>query len=151
MRIADDSQHAIVYQDGLREMLPEFSEQAAAQQALRVLEEQSLVGAIFNEALGADVGGVQVVIGGEGRWSEVRHLSLVLARYGAGEQSSGLLGVIGPTRMRYGRAIASVRFIAGLMSGLLLDVYNGGSGTIGPAPNSSDSQGLKPPGAPNGD
>ena len=151
MRIADDSQHAIVYQDGLREMLPEFSEQAAAQQALRVLEEQSLIGAIFNEALGADVGGVQVVIGGEGRWSEVRHLSLVLARYGAGEQSSGLLGVIGPTRMRYGRAIASVRFIAGLMSGLLLDVYNGGSGTIGPTPNSSDSLGLKPPGAPTGD
>ena len=143
MRAADDSHHAIVYQDGLREMLPEFSGQAAAQQALHVLEEQSLIGAIFNDALGADVGGVQVVIGGEGRWAEVRHLSLVLARYGAGDQSSGLLGVIGPTRMRYGRAIASVRFVAGLMSGLLLDVYSGSSSTM---PSSAvDPLGLKPP------
>lgn len=153
MRTADNSQHAIVFQDGLREMLPEFSEQIGAQQALHVLEEQSLIGVIFNEARGADVGGVQVVIGGEGRWSEVRHLSLVLARYGTADQSSGLLGVIGPTRMRYGRAVASVRFVAGLLSGLLVDVYSGGSsgslitpGSVNPG-NSNDLLGLKvPPG-----
>ncbi len=124
MHNADASPHTEVYQGGLREVLPEFAEREATQQALHLLEEQSLLDTIFSEALGAHVDGVQVVIGGEGRWSEVRHLSLVLARYGVDEQAVGLLGVLGPTRMRYGRAIASVRFLAGLMSGLLLDVYS---------------------------
>lgn len=132
MHNADISQHTEVYQDGLREVLPEFAEREATQQALHVLEEQSLLDAIFTEALGAHVDGVQIVIGGEGRWSEVRHLSLVLARYGVNEQAVGLLGVLGPTRMRYGRAIASVRFLAGLMSGLLLGVYSEGSDRASP-------------------
>jgi transcriptional regulator of heat shock response len=33
------------------------------------------------------------------------------------------LGVLGPTRMRYGRAISAVRYVANLMSGLMDDVY----------------------------
>jgi heat-inducible transcriptional repressor len=124
MHNADVSQNTEVYQDGLREVLPEFAEREATQQALHLLEEGSLLDAIFSEALGAQVDGVQVIIGGEGRWSEVRHLSLVLARYGVDEQAVGLLGVLGPTRMRYGRAIASVRFLAGVMTGLLLNAYS---------------------------
>ncbi len=126
MQDADAYQHAIAYRDGLSDVLSEFTESAAAQQALRVLEEHSLIGAIFSEMLGeqsADVQDVQVVIGGEGRWSEIRHLSLVLTRYGVIGQATGMLGVLGPTRMRYGRAIASVRYVAGLMSHLLMDVY----------------------------
>ena len=35
----------------------------------------------------------------------------------------GLLGIIGPTRMQYGRAIAVVRYMAQVMDELLADVY----------------------------
>ena len=41
----------------------------------------------------------------------------------------GTLGVLGPTRMRYGRAISAVRYVAGLMSNLVFDAY----GSEGPA------------------
>ncbi len=125
-------QHTIAYRDGLSEMLPEFTESEGAQQALRFLEEHSLLSAIFGELLHEQVDDVHVVIGGEGRWSEVRHLSLVLTRYGVTGQATGLLGVLGPTRMRYGRAIASVRYVAGLLNGLLTDVYGNNALPSGP-------------------
>ena len=35
----------------------------------------------------------------------------------------GLLGVIGPTRMPYDRAIAVVRYMSNVMSELLAEVY----------------------------
>jgi heat-inducible transcriptional repressor len=48
---------------------------------------------------------------------------MILARYGAIGQLSGAVAVLGPTRMAYGRNISAVRFVAGLMSGLISDYY----------------------------
>lgn len=110
-----------VYQFGLSESLPSFSDNEA-QQAVRVLEEQSLLDGILRETLTIDEPEVRVVVAGEGRWEALSHLSMVLGRYGT-PQARGALGVLGPTRMRYGRAISTVRYVAGLMSGLFDDVY----------------------------
>jgi heat-inducible transcriptional repressor len=68
---------------------------------------------------------VRVVIGGEGRWEELRSCSMVLVRYGVTGFATGALGVVGPTRMFYGRAISAVRFVAGLLSDLVYDLYTG--------------------------
>jgi heat-inducible transcriptional repressor len=46
----------------------------------------------------------------------------VLARYGT-PQARGALGVLGPTRMRYGRAVSAVRYVANLMSDLLDEAH----------------------------
>ena len=62
-------------------------------------------------------------MGGEGQWDQLRACSLVLARYGVADFSTGALGVVGPTRMFYGRAISAVRFVAGLLSDLVHDTY----------------------------
>ncbi len=121
----DNKQHAVAYREGLSDMLPEFTESEGAQQALRLMEERSLLTGILSEILDQDIGHVQVVIAGEGRWKEVRHLSMVLSRYGVSGQATGALAVLGPTRMRYGRAISAVRYVAGLMSNLLFDAYGG--------------------------
>lgn len=112
-----------VYHHGLSEMLEAFSDESAgAVQAVRLIEEHSFLDDILNQALGPTIGGVQVVIAGEGRWQELSHCSMVLSRYGAGK-ATGALGVLGPIRMRYGRAVSAVRYVAGLMSDLLFDVY----------------------------
>jgi heat-inducible transcriptional repressor len=37
--------------------------------------------------------------------------------------STGALGVVGPTRMLYGRAISAVRFVAELLSDLVHETY----------------------------
>jgi len=58
------------------------------------------------------------VVAGEGRWENLSHLSMVMGRYGT-PKAHGALGVLGPTRMRYGRAVSAVRYVASLMSGML--------------------------------
>ena len=66
---------------------------------------------------------VHVVIAGDGRYDELRDVSIVLARYGSGDRISGLLGVIGPVRMWYDRSIGAVRFVSDLMSEMVEDIY----------------------------
>ena len=72
--------------------------------------------------LSTEMGGVQVLIGGEGTWEELRDCSMVLARYGV-PGLTGALGVLGPMRMPYGRTISTVRFMAGLLSNMVEDMY----------------------------
>ncbi|MBU0702803.1 MAG: heat-inducible transcriptional repressor HrcA [Chloroflexi bacterium] len=114
-----------VYHDGLSEVLqePEFVEGDSAQGLMRVLEEHSFLEAVLTDALSPETGSVRVLIGGEGRWNELQACSLVLARYGVTDFVTGALGVVGPTRMLYGRAISTVRFVAGLLSDLVYDLY----------------------------
>ncbi len=117
-----------IYRDGLTNVLsqPEFADTESARQALRVLEERSFLEEVLAKALSPNaVGGVQVVIGGEGAWEELRDCSMVLARYGAPGYATGALGVLGPTRMAYGRTISAVRYVAGLMSELVVETYAG--------------------------
>jgi heat-inducible transcriptional repressor len=87
------------------------------------IEHKRILPALAAQLPSAD--GVQVLIGGENQWDEMKDVSMVLARYGQKGKVGGLLGVIGPTRMQYGRAIAVVRYMAQVMNELLADVYGG--------------------------
>ncbi len=117
-----------IYHDGLSEVLrqPEFVNRHEVETVLRVIEERSLLEEILAQALSPDVGNVQVVIGGEGHWNELRDCSLVLARYGVNNYATGALGVLGPTRMPYGRTVSTMRYVADLMSTLVSDMYSSG-------------------------
>jgi heat-inducible transcriptional repressor len=111
-----------VYRDGLANVLgePEFAEADNARKALRILEERSLLEDLLSRTvLTSGVDDVQVLIGGEGTWEELRDCSMVLARYGVPGQATGALGVLGPIRMPYGRTISTVRYVATLLSDLL--------------------------------
>ena len=125
MHRADAVAAGDLYRDGLTNVLaqPEFADGAAARQALRVLEERSFLEEVLAKALSPNVGGVQVVIGGEGDWEELKNCSIVLSRYGASGYATGVLGVLGPTRMAYGRTISAVRYVAGLMSELVVETF----------------------------
>ena len=114
-----------VYRDGLTNVLeePEFKESETARQALRILEERTVLEEFLAKSLNPGVGGVQVIIGGEGYWEELKECSMVLARYGVSGHATGALGVLGPTRMAYGRAISAVRFVAGLMTDLMYEMH----------------------------
>jgi heat-inducible transcriptional repressor len=127
MRRADFVATAEIVHDGLTNVLmaPEFSNPDLASRTLRMLEEQNLLGEFLSRALGSEVGGVQVVIGGEGDWEDLRDCSIVIARYGAPGFATGTLGVIGPMRMAYGRTISAVRYVSSVMSDLVSETLNG--------------------------
>ncbi len=111
-----------IYLDGMTNVLsePEFAESDEARQALHVLEERSLLeNLLASTVMNADVGGIQVLIGGEGTWEELRQCSVVLARYGDQDNLTGSIGVLGPIRMPYDRTISTVRFVANVLSDLV--------------------------------
>ncbi len=112
-----------IYRDGLLHVLrqPEFAQVDRFRQVVEVLERHSLLEAILAEALAAN--GVQVIIGGEGRWDSFEAYSLILSRYGLRGEADGVLGVLGPTRMPYDRTIPAVRYVARLMSSLVERMY----------------------------
>jgi heat-inducible transcriptional repressor len=119
-----------VYRHGLSAVLeaPEFAETKAGRQVVRVLEEHRLWSEISREVMGA--GSVHVIIGGEGRWEDLSDCSVVLSRYGWSGQMTGLLGVLGPMRMRYGRAISAVRYVADVLSEMVRNLYVGDEGVM---------------------
>jgi len=112
----------LVYRDGLLHMLgePEFAEGQQVRGIVQTFEGPSL-SSIVSNAAPVEVGGVQVLIGGEGTWQELRQCSVILTRYGIPDQLTGTVGVLGPMRMPYGRTISTVRFVAGLLSDLVAE------------------------------
>ena len=109
-----------LYRYGLAQMLrqPEFAEAEKAEKVVGVLESPGYLENVLAE-IGVSHRGVQVIIGGEGRWPEISDFSLVVARYGLAWQSPGVVGIVGPTRMSYARNIPMVSFVADLMSTLM--------------------------------
>ncbi len=125
MEQADSMISGEVVLDGLTNVLaePEFSTSEEARRALRVLEEKPMLNDILSKTVlhGSSLGGVQVLIGGEGIYDALSQCSIVLARYGTPGLATGTLGVLGPMRMPYGRTISIVRFLSGLLSEMVND------------------------------
>lgn len=126
MQRSEDVLSGEVYRDGFAHVLaePEFAEAEVAQKALRILEERSLLEDLLSRTLeSTSLGGVEVLIGGEGTWEELSDCSIVLSRFGAPGLVTGALGVLGPIRMAYGHTISTVRFVAGLLSDMVVEMH----------------------------
>ncbi len=119
LRRIDNRSISDIYRDGLVNIL----EDEGTRQAVRVLEERTLLANVIAQAMLPTSTGVQVVIGGDGRWQELKDCTIILSRYGIPEDISGTVAVIGPTRMAYGHNVAAVRYVADLMSGFVFDYY----------------------------
>ena len=133
MSRADERVASRVFQDGLSNLFeaPDPERADTISQGIRLLEERTFLEEVLRRSLNMtqpalDTGGetVQVLIAGEGRWEELKNWSMVLARYGLSGYAVGALGVFGPTHMHYGRAISAVRYVAGLMTELMRQLYS---------------------------
>ncbi len=128
VRRTAESSSGEIYTDGLTNVLsePEFAESDEARRALKIFEERStLRDLLARTTTNTNIGGLQVLIGGEGEWEELRQCSMVIARYGVPGMATGTLGVLGPMRMSYTKTIPTVRYVAGLLSDLVNDTIAG--------------------------
>jgi heat-inducible transcriptional repressor len=109
--------------DGLRSLLqqPEFASADRVVQAVQSLEAYS-IHQLLQHAEEEAIGQTRVLIGLEHGDASMQDWSLILTNYGDGEGAVGTVAVLGPTRMRYERAIPRVRYVARLMSNLLEEV-----------------------------
>ena len=115
VRRTSESSSGEIYTDGLTNVLsePEFAESDEARRALKIFEERStLRDLLARSTTNTNIGGLQVLIGGEGEWEELRQCSMVIARYGVPGMATGTLGVLGPMRMPYTKTIPTVRYRA---------------------------------------
>jgi heat-inducible transcriptional repressor len=112
---AQEQSFAAVSFEGLAQLLsqPEFAQSQKLRPILEVLEQQPLLARFLAESLASP--GVQVIIGAENRLEQMREASVVLTRYGSPDDVWGVLGIVGPTRLPYWRAVPMVRFMAELM------------------------------------
>lgn len=118
-RELDSSDDAEVYLGGTGYILqqPEFKDVDRLEPVLTALEHRSSLFKLFSSVyLGP---GVTVIIGRENPLDALHDLSFVGAKYYIGGRVAGTIGVVGPTRMDYGRAVAAVRFMAANLSDLL--------------------------------
>ena len=95
---------------------PEFADPGTVRPLLGLLEDGISMLKVLSDVM--STGEVFVRIGHENRIGALERVSFVAGRYGDGD-SGGIVGVIGPTRMDYPRAVASVRTVADTLSDIL--------------------------------
>ncbi len=119
MRAEDKPELGRAHLEGLHLVLsqPEFAKSPRALALLQLLERDDWI----ENALGPDldVSGIRIIIGHENREEALQDLSLVIGNYGSSSRSKGVIGVVGPKRMDYTRAISSVNYLASLLSDTL--------------------------------
>ncbi len=112
-----------IYQAGLANVLeqPEFEDVSTFRRLVDMMEQRQRLDVVLSRALSAN--GVQIIIGGERPFEEIYDVSMVLSPYGIRDKASGVLGVVGPTRMPYAHVVSTVRYVARMMDGLIDEVY----------------------------
>lgn len=110
-----------LFSDGLLNVMaaPEFAETAKLRAVWSALENRSYLAGLLAEIVGGGPGRVRVLIGHENAPEEMAEVSLILAPYGQPGRATGVVGVLGPTRMHYSHAIGTVHFVSGLMNELV--------------------------------
>ena len=123
MQAEDEKEYEEPYLDGLHFMLsqPEFNQSQQAKPLMELIDHRNLIKIIA--PAGHRNQGLQVVIGKENRAEAIQDYSIILGRYGLADEATGTIGVIGPTRMPYARAIATVSYLSSLMSKLTAELY----------------------------
>jgi heat-inducible transcriptional repressor len=112
-----------LYMEGAARLLSEshFGDLPDIDRLMRVLERRAGMLRMLRSAL--DERSVFLWIGDENPQPELRSVSVVGANYGLGYRNLGSVGVVGPLRMDYATAIASVRDTARELSRYFESVY----------------------------
>jgi heat-inducible transcriptional repressor len=109
--------------EGVRLMLgqPEFVDKAKMLGIMEMMEAGDWLRPVLTKIYGHNK--IQVVIGNESNATALNDLSLVLGRYGVPRKLDGALGIIGPTRMDYQKAISAVNYVSDILSYLISGIY----------------------------
>jgi heat-inducible transcriptional repressor len=122
MRTARSAQAPSIASAGAQNLLdqPEFQDLRKLRSILRIVEEQKTLYDMVADAIGNETPVVK--IGGELGIEEFADLSIVTVPYRFGKNAIGMLSILGPRRMPYGRLVALASGTADTLSERLSDV-----------------------------
>jgi heat-inducible transcriptional repressor len=123
MQAEDEQEYEEPYLNGWHFMLnqPEFIRSRRMLALMELVEHRNLLSAIVPRQLPSQ--GVQVIIGKENKAEAIHDFSVVISQYGLPKEAIGTIGVIGPTRMPYARAISTISYLSSVLSRLVAELY----------------------------
>ena len=118
---ANDKKETQIYLDGTWNLIknPEFTDINKMKLLFETIEEKNRLAAIISRCIEGDTQEVQITIGAENALPGIEDCTLIASRYVIDENTRGSLGILGPTRMEYARAIALVDYVARLFGRVL--------------------------------
>jgi len=117
LSITDDPADLIIEGESNLVDQPEFSDMKKLKNILKALEMKTMIVEMLERTLSAE--GIQIFVGAETIHPELTDVSIITSRYKTEEGVLGTLGVIGPTRMNYGKVIPLVDYTAKFLTKLL--------------------------------
>ncbi len=94
---------------------PEYNNITKAKRLLSYLEDKSN---LSNVIMTKHNGSIKILIGNENEAIELQDCSLVLSNYKIGN-TTGTIGIIGPTRMNYAKAVSNLDFFTGVINAVV--------------------------------
>ena len=106
---------------GLSEVLelPDFADLQKIKELSRAVEDKHAIIKLLDKLSESD--GVQIIIGSENTMDEMKELSLVVSTCKEDDRPIGVIGIIGPTRMNYSKAILIVDTAAKFISRMIAE------------------------------
>jgi len=98
-----------VYVGGASHMADQFEQTETVRRVLDILEQSFVVVSLIGDLLAA---GRSVAIGTESGLESLAECSIVVAPYSVDDDQAGTIGVLGPTRMNYPQALATVAVVS---------------------------------------
>lgn len=86
---------------------PEYNDIERVKELLGFFEDKEHLGKLIRDNAR---GGLSVIIGEESNIPELKENSIVLSSYELGDGMKGFIGIIGPVRMNYSRAVSSLEY-----------------------------------------
>lgn len=125
MQAEDEQEYEEPYLDGLHFMInqPEFALSHRVLALMELIEQRNLLKAIIPPELASH--GVQIIIGKENKAEVIHDYSVVIRQYGLPDEAVGTIGIVGPTRMPYARAISTVGYLSSVLSEMVAELYGG--------------------------
>lgn len=114
-----------VYVDNMQSILnyPEYKDVGKAREILNFLDDAENVRTLMRAP--ADGEDMQIVIGNENPFEQLRDCSLVTVNYSVKGHPIGKIGVIGPKRMNYAMVVSSLDCISKNINKILYELYMG--------------------------
>jgi heat-inducible transcriptional repressor len=118
---SDSQLDAEIYLDGTSNLIraPEFSDINKMKLLFETMEQKNRLAALISECIESDTQEVRITIGAENALPGIEDCTLITSRYVVDDKTHGSLGILGPTRMEYDRAISLVDYVARLFGRVL--------------------------------
>lgn len=108
----DTNESIDLYSEGITRILsfPEYKDLDKAKSIISFIEDKdSVLDVLLNNSFAQDV---NIIIGNENNYSQLKDCSIVTATYSIGGKTIGKIGVIGPTRMDYFKLINTLKLFS---------------------------------------